>query len=587
VRWLFARSLILALLGAGLLVGLDGEPGASASQAAERQEPRTLYSTRAQIYALAQDGSRMACAEATDDAGCDVSGVTTRLLVRTASGGQIGSLKRPGDCGSIRHLALAGQQLIWTETGCGNTCQDLVMTAAPGGRARVVKEHFYDDDGTGERVLASGGDSSTFLYLTSSAVYRVRSNDRVAAVDRGAWTDLALASGRVALLPATVWGCVCNREPSWGADGRIYFASRREGADWELFGLRPDGKTPARVTDTYTDEASPDLSRSGRLLFVRDGQHVMARTGRGERRLTHGSSAAWSPDASLIALERNGRIVVLTLATGALAQLGPGRDPQWSPDGTQLVFHDDGRLVIANRDGTGRRRLVFGSDPSWSANDRIAFAYGDPNDDDELYTVAPDGSGLRQLTDNGVDDLDPDWSPDGTRLVFVRDPDPDDEYSSELYVLDADSTRVSRLAPTKTAPDVAPAEVRSVARATSVSRLQAPGKPIAVGLSRSLAALLVSSSGRKQIFLYRPASGRRIGIFAVPPDTLPTLSVTGSNIVFQAGKSIMALDTVRRTRTVLALTSGRTVGLSVEGQRVAWAEHTHGTSRIRAVYLRS
>ena len=37
-----------------------------------------------------------------------------------------------------------------------------------------------------------------------------------------------------------------------------------------------------------------------------------------------------------------------------------------------------------------------------------------------LFTFAADGSDERQITDGPVHDLDPAWSPDGTRLVFTR-----------------------------------------------------------------------------------------------------------------------------------------------------------------------
>jgi Tol biopolymer transport system component len=36
----------------------------------------------------------------------------------------------------------------------------------------------------------------------------------------------------------------------------------------------------------------------------------------------------------------------------------------------------------------------------------------------EIYTIKPNGSGLQQLTELDGNAFHPDWSPDGTRIVF-------------------------------------------------------------------------------------------------------------------------------------------------------------------------
>jgi Tol biopolymer transport system component len=57
--------------------------------------------------------------------------------------------------------------------------------------------------------------------------------------------------------------------------------------------------------------------------------------------------------------------------------------------------------------------------PAPSSAGVIVFA-SDRDGDSELYRINPDGSGLTQLTDNAFKDTSPAWSPDCTRIAFVR-----------------------------------------------------------------------------------------------------------------------------------------------------------------------
>ena len=66
----------------------------------------------------------------------------------------------------------------------------------------------------------------------------------------------------------------------------------------------------------------------------------------------------------------------------------------------------------------------------------------------EIYAMRPDGSERRQLTRNDVEDVDPDWSPDGRLIVFVRAQDSVPGASTrrpDIFVMNGDGTHARRI----------------------------------------------------------------------------------------------------------------------------------------------
>jgi TolB protein len=66
--------------------------------------------------------------------------------------------------------------------------------------------------------------------------------------------------------------------------------------------------------------------------------------------------------------------------------------------------------------------------------------------DDQIYVMASNGTGLKQLTSNGVN-FNPVWSPDGKRIAFarnVRGPEYNGWGITDIYTMAADGTDVQR-----------------------------------------------------------------------------------------------------------------------------------------------
>jgi Tol biopolymer transport system component len=114
--------------------------------------------------------------------------------------------------------------------------------------------------------------------------------------------------------------------------------------------------------------------------------------------------------------------------------------PAFSPDGKKLLYSQyganglntsDTTIQMMNADGSGKQPLyhkegISAFDAVWSpAGDMIAFcvgryfrAAGLPSA--QIALIKPDGSGYREIAEEGVNNGFPSWSPDGNRLVYKR-----------------------------------------------------------------------------------------------------------------------------------------------------------------------
>jgi dipeptidyl aminopeptidase/acylaminoacyl peptidase len=274
----------------------------------------------------------------------------------------------------------------------------------------------------------------------------------------------------------------------------------RGGSIWMM---GPDASDPLQLTVRPLDAPDADpafstaaaavayasLERRVYRLFVVSLDDMMPRA------ITDGGRVgdhhpAWSPDARVIAFMRGDPRDRLDLyvadvpaapdddarpapfAAPLLLVRGDDDDPErvgrpaYSPDGRVIVFSADRRegkgTALWQVDVTthamhrlspvpARAAYVADLEPSYSPDgSRIVFASNRhvssaDHDDFDIYSVAADGSGLTRLTNDPGSAREPVYSPDGKRIFFASTRDRQRANEWEIYVMSAGGGRTRRL----------------------------------------------------------------------------------------------------------------------------------------------
>jgi dipeptidyl aminopeptidase/acylaminoacyl peptidase len=129
-------------------------------------------------------------------------------------------------------------------------------------------------------------------------------------------------------------------------------------------------------------------------------------------------------------------------------------EPSFSLDGRTIAFARDGHIYTVRPDGSGERRLTNGTNidsrPQISPNGRIVLFERAPagSEATKLYTVPVGGGAAKLLTGGTEEEAEARFAPDGKTIVFVRTSVSGGRPNDDLYSVRPNGSGLTRLTTT-------------------------------------------------------------------------------------------------------------------------------------------
>ncbi len=195
-----------------------------------------------------------------------------------------------------------------------------------------------------------------------------------------------------------------DAEPVVSPDGdKIVFGSQRYG-DFDIYIMDSDGSKVKRLTDRIGYDGGP--------WFSPDGKKIVWRAWYPE---TEEEKALWRD------CMENNYIVPVPLDLWVMDADGSNK---------RMVLHNGATNFAPSWHHAGKR-IIFSSNMDDWREDQKRYGHNF-----ELYLINVDGTGLERLTYNNTFDGFPMFSPDGKKLVFASNRNPEKPRATDIFIAD-------------------------------------------------------------------------------------------------------------------------------------------------------
>jgi Tol biopolymer transport system component len=312
-------------------------------------------------------------------------------------------LTSDGDNGEA-YFSWDGKKIIWQSSQGGYACDKIWTMNIDGSDKRMVSP----DHGANTCSFFFPGDQRIVFGSTSHLPGDCPSRPKTPAGARYFWPlypyNIFTANADGTDLKKITDNPKYDAEPVVSADGKqIVFGSQRDG-NFDVYIMNADGSNMRRLTDRMGYNGGPWFSPDGTKIVWRAWYpETDAEKSQWKDSMENNYILAFPLDLWVMDVDGSNKRMVLHNAATNFA-------PSWHPDGKRIIF-------ASNRD-------------DWHADIK---AYGH---NFELYLINVDGSNLTRLTYNTVFDSFPMFSPDGKKLVWASNRNPQKPHKTDIFIAD-------------------------------------------------------------------------------------------------------------------------------------------------------
>ncbi|MCG8049808.1 MAG: hypothetical protein JAZ15_01285 [Candidatus Thiodiazotropha endolucinida] len=308
-----------------------------------------------------------------------------------------------GDNGEA-YFSFDGKQLIYQSNRGGFECDKIWTMDIDGSNKTMVSP------GHGAHTCAffQPGEQQIVFASTSHLQGSCPKKPDLPSHIRYAWPlhpyDIYRANADGSGLTALTDNPKYDAEPIVSADGKwIVFGSQREG-DFDIYRMDVDGGNVQRLTDTEGYDGGPWFSPDSTKIVWR-AWHPTSAAEKAQWQKNMKQDYVQSTPLDIWVMNADGSNKIRLTDNGATNWA-----PSWHPDG---------------------KRIVFSSNMDDWRDDYKTYGHNF-----ELYLINSDGSGLERITYNKIFDSFPMFSPNGKKIVFGSNRNPDKPRATDIFIAD-------------------------------------------------------------------------------------------------------------------------------------------------------